>query len=306
MIPTERHKEVFRHLEDAIAHESPEIAEFYTTLTKTDEPLSVELLSDLAPYWREFRPVVANDEVHAYAKEPVTPLTEPLLLFTNAPSAGGKTAVTLGLVREFSASTNLIRTCTTREIRPEEQQVIKNIQISTDPDVTAGVSTQYIHVTKDQFLALNQKEYFLETRSQWETRHSKGDLYGIPREYLLNGINKGTPFTYLIVNEDGQVVVENKLKEMGNPIKTQRWFVLPTEQTFRDLRDRIIFQRAGEQVENTVARVVGAVYNLYAGEHADVVIPNPYEASGKPTRAIEHAHILMYALRPDVVPAPHK
>lgn len=294
----EHSRQVFAHLEHLMRGEDPAIEAFYDTLKETNEPLSVELLTALAPgYWEGLTHRLGNGIVHAYAREEIRAIEEPLLAFTNAPAAGGKTAVTLALARQYGDIARLVRTFTTRNLRPDERENVRREMIPGFP-IEADVTEQYMGVTKQDFRVLAEWGYFLEQIEQYKEGNGKNALYGIPRQDLLDAIENPKPFTFLIVNEQGQ----NEVEAAKLPVRTQRWFILPTEQTFRDLRDRIIFQRASEGAESVAKRVQDAVHDLYAAQNADIVIPNPFEASGVPRQAVENMYALMGALRPDAVP----
>lgn len=295
--------EVFHNLDLLLDSEAPEVVDFYRALNHTDEPLSVEFLATIAPYWGGFIHSLEDGETHAYARKPIVEIENPVIVATDAPTAGGKTTVTLETVRRHPEFARLIRSCTTRELRPEERENVKKVSIYSDPLIEAEVSTQYVRITTEEFRILSEKGFFLEELSQFGTKDEEPFFYGIPKQYLLNAIEKRMPFTYIIVNKKGQDVVQAFLKTQTNAPDFQRWFILPTMQTFRDLRDRIIFQRSSEKAGKVASRLYNTINDLYTAELADVIIPNPYETSRKPNQALENVHELMHVLRPDVVVA---
>jgi len=299
--PETADRQVVEHEVESRLLSNPELRLVYQKLTRTEQPLSVKFLSGIIPGWEDIVPIKMNGTPSiGYARSDVSlaPVPWPAVIFPDTTSAGGKTSFTRGIVREYPDITTLIHTCTTRPIREEEQKESRPQIISNNPLVEAQVSDQYVHVTRQQFKMLADADFFIEKKPMWadEETTSPGHLYGIPRPFVEDAIKiRKHPFSFLIVDEEGQETAIDWLRKQHIQLKTQKWFILPTELPFSQLMNRIITLRKNE----AAARIVDALNDLVGAPlRADIIIPNPEHISGQPVEAIRNAQHLMGILRP--------
>lgn len=288
-----------------MSRESEDIRHFYTHLLAPHTELSMEFMKLYSfDGWKSFSPVDVNGETIAYTKSEseLVPSQSPWLFMPDSPSAGGKTTLVRNLVNECCECAGIIKTCTTRTPQPEELKTATRKIISEHPLVKATVTTQYWHISKDEFRKLDSTGFFIESLPMWDTknlRQQKKATYGIPRSSIENVGKNNIPFNFLVVDSHGQTVASAWLHDHRPDVRFQKWFLLPIHQTFNDLSDRITFQRT----EQASQRIVDAVRDLWIGaSQADVIIPYPFDKSRTPHKALLYTKQFMNLLRPGVFP----
>lgn len=301
-------KEIAQHVTSEVrillSQEPPEIRHFYKHLTSPNAELSMELMATFASReWSTFSPVEVNGETIAYTRPglQLSPSYKPWLFMPDSPSAGGKTTLVRNLVSECGDCASIIKTCTTRTPQPEERKTANKVTISNNPTVEATATTQYWHISEDEFRELDNSGFFIESLPMWDTkdlRQQKKATYGIPRISIEKVGHNNVPFWFLVVDTHGQVVASQWLHDNKPEINFQKWFLLPTNQTFNDLADRITFLRT----EQAALRIVDAVRDLWRGAtQADVIIPYPFDKSHVPHKALSNTKHFMNLLRPGVL-----
>jgi hypothetical protein len=296
-------KRIQMDLDSRLRGEPLEIQGFYKALSEPGQALSVEFLSQIAPEWNKFCPITANGrDVIGYAKPglDLTPSQSAHLIMPDSPSAGGKTKIVHGLLKMCPDHARIIHTCTTRPLQPDER-ISETQIISENPRVEARVSPQYLHVSEPDFRRLSEAKFFIENpRHMWETQKpGSGALYGIPRTALEQVGDDSIAYWFLIVDEVGQRSATNWLQANKKDVRLQKWFILPTQQTFSDLENRIMFLRT----QQAAPRIIDALHDLWYGAgRTDVILPNPFDASPShtPHAALSNAKQLMNMLRPGV------
>lgn len=285
-----------------LRHEPGNVQRFYDLLSAPGTVISWEFMREhAAPEWSSFTPVVADGHVVAYTRPGLVleASRSPWLIMPDSLSAGGKTVLAKALIKYCQDYTQIIRTCTTRPLQDDERISLTWQTLLTDPLIRAGVSSQYLHISEEDFRSLEKLGFFVERRQMWETGKLKlGPLYGIPRSSIEQAKEGKSAFSLLLVDEVGQQkVIEWMGGHNHHHIRVQKWFLLPTDTMFETLKRRISSYRS-----NPAPRIVDGVRDLYWGANrADVIIANPFNPTGIPEEAIKNCEAVMKILRPDVM-----